>query len=1524
MHDFSRKIEEFRYKSPQEIIDYLSEFWGLAPDINGVFTLVGTYKKADHKDKKGNEFAYFEDIRNNVGDILYYPFRLGKVKLWTKCNNKLEQEPLWQIKVRLSDDVHRWDNPFAVSMANQIVGKVSATYKDRLEKEALIKEIFRDTGYTARDAKNTVNALHNIMDDLYTNADDRFVYELLQNADDQPQEGKSVSVDLQLLEEHLLFMHNGRPFDTDDVNSICSIGDSTKRKDKEKIGYKGIGFKSVFTGSETVIINSGNFSFAFDKDSPIYGEQNMDAIPWQLKPIWQERYRYPDEVKNSEAFWKSNVGISLEIDNDKEPFYAKSISDIISKPIFLLFLKNVDSIKFNRIDDSAANILISKAVDNGIINILQNKDSISSWVKKDFVVPITDEVKEGIQNDKNVPQKLKEATLTQISFAAQVVDDKITPVQNSVLYAYLPSSVSDFNFGFIVNADFLLTASRETLHTKKLWNQFLFSQIGRLLVDWVASLANKNASYLSVLPLKPLEEEEAGHLALSKYFNESYKSALETEKYILNQDGELAKQDEIILDKTDGASGNSTLLSSVIGKELFCKIIGTTKKLPSDSIDSSLLSRSIFKQIDHIKADNIITKLKGNVDFETWYEGAADESRVLANQWLKDNKAKDVISALPTIKFSGEWKSIDSVNDNEDYLILTEGLLPMKPLFERLGYVCADDKLEDQFFKTYISKIEDKVLFSEIEQRIKNVVLTPSEKVSLITMLSGFKDGVPAKIGNMFLFNNVLGEPAALNTMLPYSDGLKDWLKPYTICKEENLPEVQNYLISADNEFPEVVWKHFDEIGLSVKELYTVYPALDEQYTKKLIDKKVGDETYWDLIDIVADSGKTTREQYLSHITQVCFQENEKYDKDDVNYKILRLVLDTLEDPSEFSKKIFFGDTCITEFSIKENISYPYLDNGVTKTVSIPLAKLLPEYKDKSEGIEKFKNLFEIKRDLDKFFVAKQMAVKTVENELNKILGIVHANYDSWKTGSGNAIQFMFSVSERRKSWTRVAGFAIDLSAEPEEFINEMLDFLSEHDISIQTSSLTCRVSSFFYNKHFSNRYLSNSSNILPSIEKWADNEKKVTYLLKNGVTAPNETCIKFRKDFIEDAPMPYLASLDSTILESSLKYLTETDLITPPFTGNNQITAILFAKDKNIRLLKSYYSSSRLESDAIEWDTPEYKEWSAGKEKKIMLLPGEMPHLLKYNDITVAYYNQDNHWLDTADKVLYINRTIDIDDILLDIAAGNNSFLNLDDYKYLCRNGKISITKRELDEKEETIQSQQEEIERLRKLLRDNHISETSANDDTEKRQAADGNYPAAGFNHLLSPDEKTVINRPSLSNEEQIAAHLEAEKVIKEDLENSGYDCSHWDIEHSEEDDEYKKWSSVNTVEGLIKDPDGNPINMVIKSAKGGYIYLSATDFEFLTTNRKNVLMVWDGKKVHSVTGEQIFNKDSNVNLIFDTEYTPKHYYAALSKVFQYVKRTTFAVKNPDYSAYDEVAGFGMDSKTEGVQKLFDDNEL
>lgn len=74
-----------------------------------------------------------------------------------------------------------------------------------------------------------------------------FVYELLQNAEDQ---GAS-EAQFQLFATHLVFSHNGNPFNRQDVENISGIGNSNKpQEEANKIGRFGIGFKSVFAITE--------------------------------------------------------------------------------------------------------------------------------------------------------------------------------------------------------------------------------------------------------------------------------------------------------------------------------------------------------------------------------------------------------------------------------------------------------------------------------------------------------------------------------------------------------------------------------------------------------------------------------------------------------------------------------------------------------------------------------------------------------------------------------------------------------------------------------------------------------------------------------------------------------------------------------------------------------------------------------------------------------------------------------------------------------------------------------------------------------------------------------------------------------------------------------------------------------------------------------------------------------------------------------------------------------------------------
>lgn len=99
-----------------------------------------------------------------------------------------------------------------------------------------------------------------------------FIYELLQNADDcRAEKARFV-----LEPSHLVFAHNGvRNFSvTDpeheeekqgDINAITSIGNSNKRDSKNKIGKFGVGFKAVFTYTETPHIYDKNYKFLIER-----------------------------------------------------------------------------------------------------------------------------------------------------------------------------------------------------------------------------------------------------------------------------------------------------------------------------------------------------------------------------------------------------------------------------------------------------------------------------------------------------------------------------------------------------------------------------------------------------------------------------------------------------------------------------------------------------------------------------------------------------------------------------------------------------------------------------------------------------------------------------------------------------------------------------------------------------------------------------------------------------------------------------------------------------------------------------------------------------------------------------------------------------------------------------------------------------------------------------------------------------------------------------------------------------------
>lgn len=125
----------------------------------------------------------------------------------------------------------------------------------------------RYTLNTNPDVATTVEqGLMQLSSGIYTE-EERFIFELLQNAVDSYNEktNETLTIKIMIESDYLVFMHNGVAFSPRDVEGICDIGNGNKTKDTKKIGYKGIGFKSVFMRSTCVTIKTGEYCFMFDK-----------------------------------------------------------------------------------------------------------------------------------------------------------------------------------------------------------------------------------------------------------------------------------------------------------------------------------------------------------------------------------------------------------------------------------------------------------------------------------------------------------------------------------------------------------------------------------------------------------------------------------------------------------------------------------------------------------------------------------------------------------------------------------------------------------------------------------------------------------------------------------------------------------------------------------------------------------------------------------------------------------------------------------------------------------------------------------------------------------------------------------------------------------------------------------------------------------------------------------------------------------------------------------------------------------
>lgn len=744
----------------------------------------------------------------------------------------------------------------------------------------------------------------------------RMFFELLQNADDASALN-GVQMKIAVLDNYLIITHNGFAFNRNDFEAITSASNSNKRQNSQKTGYKGIGFKSVFTNSKKVFIKTGGFFFVFDKFSPEFqdfksfyfkarnlvteesqaeflDDYNLEYInfkkekhiPWHLLPLWCDAI--PEELTNT--IFKSgsqNVAIALNMDEVSTEDYRNIILEILHNPRFMLFLRNTKRIQY--IDEHKNVISIGKVLKEGAItlkNSFSDEDKTSDFLVDEEVgsIPITDndllesnvpfrrekdgdrvyfveDTEKGPKELDSIPDRIASSNKTVISFALSLDSDGkfiIGSGKENSLYAYLPMNESRFRFPFYVNADFVLSSDREGVKDENLWNQFLFKKIGEKLPLWVAKIASpEQPNYLNVLSAE-LDDEIEGAKNLASNFNAAYKNRLITERYILNYKNELCSLEEIAIDKSG--------LSKIIGEDLFCMLVNTSRTLPHPNCDITILKTEMFagfKKIEYIESNEVIRELStaSNLKYiRHWFDTASSEKREAAFSWIMKKYSESSTTTryylyenMPVVLVGGHYRTLNEIKNNSNIVLANHIFNSINETLTKLRFVCSENVSNHSIvsFVTSQNTWKDycKNIFTVIESRTSiDNILDVDSKYILFTHFSS-KDImasiglVDSELSHWRLFTNANGDIRPLYNMIHVSeDTYRDILAEYIIAENEYRDDIiGKYVIAGKDYYRRLIFDNWDSLSESIVRTHQhallLYSLASTTYDAAILEK---------------------------------------------------------------------------------------------------------------------------------------------------------------------------------------------------------------------------------------------------------------------------------------------------------------------------------------------------------------------------------------------------------------------------------------------------------------------------------------------------------------------------------------------------------------------------------------------------------------------------------------------------------------------------------------------------------------
>lgn len=610
--------------------------------------------------------------------------------------------------------------------------------------------------YPAGAAKKIARSLDTLKKQLTQSGKEVFIYELLQNANDYPRRTKingkiqplPVNVEFHITENYLTFEHTGEYFNPKNIAAICDINDGEKSDNTEAIGYKGIGFKTVFLDNDYVLLNTGNYTFRFDKSAT-----DVINTPWQILPIWTEHNEIDNEIKSvfrqhpNEEF---RVKFALQprdkeilTDEDRDDNYIDLFTDVFESERVILFIPNIKKVS-----------IFIDGQDEPIVREKDNKDwCVSDSLVDDIPEDITDKINDVLENPdslrsdgyEKIPEKYMNFRKTAVKFACKKAERKLMPVDDAMLYCYLPAKRADWGFNFLMNTDMVPNGQRDDIEDIEL-NHVIARIAGKQFFYWIKQLIeSKKYDLDSIFALIPDFDEckkRRVYKTFIEEFQEEFEKLIKEEPFVpcVDKDGEQTFEciDNIINDMT-GMTANG-----VISDEDFVILMELGDySLPVDELRQSeafmdFLYKHSPSSLD-VEVDAVVEKCE-ETDFQTWLTVPENNTRFIRH-WLSKDELNEFAKKNIFIEYEGDLFTAGSLY--YDFDTNCNGIGFLRRFVPHLCEASRANFEEDENWKSFAHKyflsfsaasmITDYILSNEDAMALLNV---PSNSVAFYRYLA--------------------------------------------------------------------------------------------------------------------------------------------------------------------------------------------------------------------------------------------------------------------------------------------------------------------------------------------------------------------------------------------------------------------------------------------------------------------------------------------------------------------------------------------------------------------------------------------------------------------------------------------------------------------------------------------------------------------------------------------------------------------------------------------------------------------